>query len=100
MLCVQFVFPVVFRLDLISCFVWRSTVLHGCGSCVTDCFFFASSQPRDCVHASVFLIDSHSSSLWSPSPVFQLVSEPVWSLIGFNRLCDSKATWRKVLSSL
>jgi hypothetical protein len=24
----------------------------------------------------------------------------VWSLVGFNRLCDLKATWRKVLSSL
>jgi hypothetical protein len=35
--------------------------------------------------------------LWSPSLVLQLVSEPVWSLVGFNRLCDPKATWRKVL---
>jgi hypothetical protein len=32
--------------------------------------------------------------LWSPSPVLQLVSEPVWSPVGFNRLCDLKATWR------
>jgi hypothetical protein len=29
-----------------------------------------------------------------------LVSEPVWSLVGFNRICDPKATWRKVLLSL
>jgi hypothetical protein len=32
--------------------------------------------------------------------VLQLVSEPVWSPVGFNRLCDLKATWRKVMSSL
>jgi hypothetical protein len=38
--------------------------------------------------------------LWSPSPVLQLVSEPVWSPVSFNRLCDLKATWRKVLLSL
>jgi hypothetical protein len=38
--------------------------------------------------------------LWSPSPVLQLVSESVWSLVGFNRLCDPKAAWRKVLLSL
>jgi hypothetical protein len=38
--------------------------------------------------------------LWSLSPVLQLVSEPIWSPVGFNRLCDLKATWRKVLSSL
>jgi hypothetical protein len=38
--------------------------------------------------------------LWSPSPVLQLVSEPVWSPVGFNRLCDLKATWRKELLSL
>jgi hypothetical protein len=37
---------------------------------------------------------------WSPSLVLQLVSEPVWSLVGFNRLCDPKATRRKVLLSL
>jgi hypothetical protein len=37
--------------------------------------------------------------LWSPSSVLQLVSELVWSLVGFNMLCDSKATWRKVLLS-
>jgi hypothetical protein len=35
--------------------------------------------------------------LWSPSAVLQLVSEPVWSPVGFNRLCDLKATWIKVL---
>jgi hypothetical protein len=35
--------------------------------------------------------------LWSFSLVFQLISEPVWSLAGFNRLCDPKATWRNVL---
>jgi hypothetical protein len=48
------------------------------------------------------LIDSHSPPppLWSPSPVLQLVSEPVWSLVGFNRLYDLNATWRKVMSSL
>jgi hypothetical protein len=39
-------------------------------------------------------------SLWSSSPVLQFVSELVWSLVGFNRLCDPKATWRKVLSNL
>jgi hypothetical protein len=38
--------------------------------------------------------------LWSPSPVLQLVLEPIWSLVGFNRLCDLKVTWRKVLLSL
>jgi hypothetical protein len=38
--------------------------------------------------------------LWSPSPVLQLVSEPVWSPVGFNMFCDLKATWRKVLLSL
>jgi hypothetical protein len=38
--------------------------------------------------------------LWSPSSVIQLVSEPVWSLVSVNRLCDPKATWRKVLLSL
>jgi hypothetical protein len=38
--------------------------------------------------------------LWSPSPVLQLVSEPVWSPVGFNMLCDLKATWRKELLSL
>jgi hypothetical protein len=38
--------------------------------------------------------------LWSPSPVLQLVSEPVWSPVGFNRPCDLKATWRKELLSL
>jgi hypothetical protein len=38
--------------------------------------------------------------LWSHSPVLQLVSEPVWSLVGFNRLCDPKVARRKVLQSL
>jgi hypothetical protein len=38
--------------------------------------------------------------LWPSSPVLQLVSEPVWSLVDFNRLCDPKMTWRKMLSSL
>jgi hypothetical protein len=28
-----------------------------------------------------------------------LVSEPVWSLVSSNMLCDPKAIWRKVLSS-
>jgi hypothetical protein len=28
--------------------------------------------------------------LWSSSSVLQLVSEPVWSLVGFNRFCDLK----------
>jgi hypothetical protein len=32
---------------------------------------------------------------WSPSLILRLVSEPVWSLDGFNRLYDLKATWRK-----
>jgi hypothetical protein len=35
--------------------------------------------------------------LWSPSLVLQFVSEPVWSPVGLSRLCDLKATWRKVL---
>jgi hypothetical protein len=30
------------------------------------------------------------------SLVLQLVSEPVWLLVGFNSLYDPKATWRKV----
>jgi hypothetical protein len=46
------------------------------------------------------LIGSLSPLLLSPSPVLQLVSEPVWSPIGFNRLCDLKATWRNVLLRL
>jgi hypothetical protein len=37
--------------------------------------------------------------LWSPSPVIQLVSERVWSLVGFNKLCDQKTTWRNVVLS-
>jgi hypothetical protein len=48
----------------------------------------------------VILIGSHSPPLWSSSPVLQLVSEPVWSPVGFNKLCELKAIWRKVLSSL
>jgi hypothetical protein len=47
-----------------------------------------------------FLIGSHSPPIWSPSPVLQLVSELVWSLVGFNRLCDPKATWKNVQYSL
>jgi hypothetical protein len=47
-----------------------------------------------------FLIGSHSPPLWSPYSVLQLVSELVWSLVGFNRLCDLKVIWRKVLSSM
>jgi hypothetical protein len=35
--------------------------------------------------------------LWSSAPTLQLVSEPVWSLVGFNRLFDLKMTWRKML---
>jgi hypothetical protein len=46
------------------------------------------------------LIGFHSPPIWSPSPVLQLVLEQVWSLVGFNSLCNPKATWRKVLSSL
>jgi hypothetical protein len=46
------------------------------------------------------LIGSYSPLLWSPSPVLQFVSEPVWSPVGFNMLCDLKATWRNVMSSL
>jgi hypothetical protein len=38
--------------------------------------------------------------LWSHSLVLQLVSELIWSLVGFNRLCDPNATFRKMLSSL
>jgi hypothetical protein len=34
--------------------------------------------------------------LWSPSLLHQLISVLVLSLIGFNRLCDLKARWRKV----
>jgi hypothetical protein len=37
--------------------------------------------------------------VWSHSPIIQLISEPVWSLVGFNRLCNLKVTWRKVQSS-
>jgi hypothetical protein len=33
--------------------------------------------------------------LWSASLVLQLVSELVWSHVGFNRLCDPKALWEK-----
>jgi hypothetical protein len=29
-----------------------------------------------------------------------LVLEPVWSLVGFNILCDLNATWRKLSLSL
>jgi hypothetical protein len=32
-----------------------------------------------------------------PSSVIQLALELVWLPVGFNRLCDLKATWRKVL---
>jgi hypothetical protein len=46
------------------------------------------------------VIDSYSPFLWSPSPVIQLVLEPVWSLVGSNRLCELKATWRNVLVRL
>jgi hypothetical protein len=35
--------------------------------------------------------------LGSPSSILQLESELVWSLVRFNRICDSNATWRKVL---
>jgi hypothetical protein len=38
--------------------------------------------------------------LWSPSPVLQLESEPVWSLVGSNKLRDLKVTWRRLLLSL
>jgi hypothetical protein len=38
-----------------------------------------------------FLLDP-IHPIWSPYSVLQLVSELVWSLIGFNRLCDPKAT--------
>jgi hypothetical protein len=37
---------------------------------------------------------------WSPSMVLQLVSESVWSLVGYNSLCDPKIIWRNVLLSL
>jgi hypothetical protein len=43
------------------------------------------------------LVDSHSPLIWLPSLVLQLVSKLVWSLVGFNSLCDPKATWRKVM---
>jgi hypothetical protein len=47
------------------------------------------------------LIGSHSPPLlWSPSPVLKMVSEPVWSPVRFNRLCDLKTIWRNVLLSL
>jgi hypothetical protein len=45
------------------------------------------------------LIDS-DSPLWSSSLVLQLVSKPVWSLVAFNWLYDSKAIRRNVLSTL
>jgi hypothetical protein len=38
--------------------------------------------------------------LWSSSSVLQLVSEPVWSPVSVNRLCNLKVTWRNVLLSL
>jgi hypothetical protein len=38
--------------------------------------------------------------LCPPYPVLQLVSELAWSLVDSNRLCDPKATWRKVLLSI
>jgi hypothetical protein len=34
------------------------------------------------------------------SLVFQLVLEPIRSLVILNRLCDPKVAWRKALSSL
>jgi hypothetical protein len=34
--------------------------------------------------------------LSSPSLILKLVSELVWSLVGFSSLCNLKATWRKV----
>jgi hypothetical protein len=42
----------------------------------------------------------NSPPLWLSSPVLQLVSEPVWSPVDFNMLCDPEATWRNVLLSL
>jgi hypothetical protein len=39
-------------------------------------------------------------TIWLYSPILQLLLEPVLSLIGFNRLYDSKATWIKVMSSM
>jgi hypothetical protein len=41
------------------------------------------------------LIGSHSPPIWSSSPVLQLISEPVWSLVGFNRLCDPEGNIEK-----
>jgi hypothetical protein len=38
--------------------------------------------------------------LWSSSLVLELIPEPVWSCVGFNMLCDPKATSRKLMSSL
>jgi hypothetical protein len=38
--------------------------------------------------------------VWSPSPVLQLISEPVWLSVGFNMLYDPNVTWRKVMLSL
>jgi hypothetical protein len=40
------------------------------------------------------LIGSYSPPLWSLYLVLQLVSESVWSLVDFNRLCDPNATWK------
>jgi hypothetical protein len=45
----------------------------------------------------VMMTNSFSIAMWSPSLVLQLVSEPVWSLVGFNTLCDPNAIWRKML---
>jgi hypothetical protein len=46
------------------------------------------------------LFGSHSPPPPVTSSVLQLVSEPVRSLVILNRLCDLKATWRKLPSSL
>jgi hypothetical protein len=42
----------------------------------------------------------HPPPFWSSYPVLQLVLEMIWSLVDFNRLCDPKERWRKMLSSL
>jgi hypothetical protein len=61
----------------------------------------ASGRFRDIGQVLVRNFDWLSfTPVWSPSLVIQLVSEPVWSLVGFNRFCDPMATWTKVLLSL
>jgi hypothetical protein len=56
-------------------------------------------------HKWHFKLEARFQTIMKSTQIFpfkgiQLILELIWSLIGFNRLCDPKATWRKVLSSL